>query len=86
MTKDEKAIWIAVFADIHGTVALQAGKCRVDCIVTAIEEADLTILALRRAAGHNDGFVHRVDELKQEENNGRGVDVAQLPLNENDSV
>lgn len=86
MTKDEKMIWAAVFAVRNEAVIQMNGGCREDCAILATEEADYTILALRRITDRNDGYVHRVDELKQEENNGRGIDVAQLSLNENESV
>lgn len=80
MTKDEKEIWIAVFAARHESYAMETHKCREDCIDFAVEEADNTILALRRAANRRDGHVHRAYKIMEEEKLGRGIDVVQLPI------
>lgn len=78
MTRDEKAIWIAVFAARHETLAMQTLKCRGDSIITAIEEADYTILQMRRIADKSLGrSLHRIEPLPQEEEHGRGIDVSE---------
>lgn len=78
MTRDEKAIWTAVFAARCETFATQSQRCRGDIVIDAAEEADRTILALRRVAAKNDGHVHQTYEIMQEEKLGRGIDIVHL--------
>ena len=77
MTKDEKAIWIAIFAVRLETITEGTAKCREDCVTLAIEETDHTILAMRRVASRSEkGQIHRIEPLIEEAEHGRGIDVS----------
>lgn len=77
MTKDEKAIWIAVFAAKQESMTMGTLRARIDIIIEAVKEADYTILAMRRLADSSeDGCLHRLESFIDEEKCGRSINIA----------